>query len=127
MIGDWPVSGSRIDSKTYSDMEDIFTIEKAFEKEEAGWSPVRSVNQFVIAEGERLGVKTYIVVPPLICTLPSLSPSLSPLPPFSPPQFKPQEKNKIGADANVITSKSAPEPAPSPAASAKCTCWSKQP
>jgi hypothetical protein len=68
MIGDWPVSGSRVDTKTYSDTEDIFEIEKDFEKKEEGWSPVRSVNQFVIAEGERLGVKTYIVVPPLICT-----------------------------------------------------------
>lgn len=79
MIGDWPVSGFRVDSKIYSDTEDIFEIEKEFEKKEGGWSPVRSVNQFVIAEGERLGVKTYIVVPPLICTLPSPSP----LPQFS--------------------------------------------
>lgn len=74
MIGDWPVSGSRVDSKIYSDTEDIFEIEKEFEKKEEGWSPVRSVNQFVIAEGEKLGVKTYIVVPPLICTFLSLPP-----------------------------------------------------
>lgn len=76
MIGDWPVSGSRVDSKIYSDTEDIFEIEKEFEKKEEGWSPVRSVNQFVIAEGEKLGVKTYIVIPPLICTFPFPSPSL---------------------------------------------------
>lgn len=75
MIGDWPVSGSRIDSKTYSDIhDDIFAIENEFEEKEEGWSPVRSVNQFVIAEGERLGVKTYIVAPPLICILPFPSP-----------------------------------------------------
>jgi hypothetical protein len=79
MIGDWPVSGSRVDTKTYSDTEDIFEIEREFENKEEGWSPVRTINQFVIAEGERLGVKTYIVVPPLICTLPSSSP----FPPFS--------------------------------------------
>jgi hypothetical protein len=90
MIGDWPVSGSRIDSKTYSDIhDDIFAIEKEFEKKEEGWSPVRSVNQFVIAEGERLGVRTYIVVPPLICTFPSLS-----LPPFSLFPFLYFEKEK---------------------------------
>ncbi|KAE9381141.1 NAD(P)-binding protein [Stipitochalara longipes BDJ] len=66
-LGDWPVSGSRVDSKTYSDLnDDIFEIEKNFEKEEPKWSPVRTVNQFVIETGEKLGVKTYIVVPPLI-------------------------------------------------------------
>jgi hypothetical protein len=74
MIGDWPVSGSRVDSSIYSDMEDIFEIEKEFEGREEGWSPVRSVNQFVVKEGERLGVRTYIVVPPLICTSPSPAP-----------------------------------------------------
>jgi hypothetical protein len=68
MIGDWPVTGSRVDSKTYSDIrDDIFELEKAFEKEEGGWSPVRTINQFVVETGERLGVRTYIVVPPLIC------------------------------------------------------------
>ena len=68
-IGDWPVSGSRVDSKTYSDVkDDVFAIEKEFEKEEPGWSPVRTVNQFVVVTGEKLGVKTYIVVPPLICS-----------------------------------------------------------
>lgn len=70
MIGDWPVTGTRVDEKTYSDVsDDVFELEKMFEREEAGWSPVRSVNQFVVESGERLGVKTYIVVPPLICTL----------------------------------------------------------
>ena len=67
MIGDWPVSGTRVDDKTYSDLEDVFEIEKKLEEEEKGWSPVRSVNQFVVEAGERLGVKTCIVVPPLIC------------------------------------------------------------
>jgi hypothetical protein len=68
MIGDWPVTGTRVDSKTYSDAEtDIFELEKTFEKEEAGWSPVRTVDQFVVESGERLGVRTYLVVPPLIC------------------------------------------------------------
>lgn len=64
-----------MDAKTYSDVhDDIIEIEKALEKEEKGWSPVRSVNQFVIATGEKLGVQTYIVIPPLICMS---SPSLS--------------------------------------------------
>jgi hypothetical protein len=68
MIGDWPVTGTRVDEKTYSDAEeDIFEIEKEFEREEAGWSPVRTVNKFVVEMGENLGVSTYIVVPPLIC------------------------------------------------------------
>jgi hypothetical protein len=72
-IGDWPVSRSRVDSKTYSDIDDnVFEIEKTFEKDEPGWSPVRSVNQFVVETGEQLGVKTYIVVPPLICIALSL-------------------------------------------------------
>jgi hypothetical protein len=70
MIGDWPVTGTRVDEKTYSDISDnVFELEKMFEREEAGWSPVRSVNQFVVESGERLGVRTYIVAPPLICTL----------------------------------------------------------
>ena len=70
MIGDWSVTGTRVDEKTYSDISDnVFELEKMFEREEAGWSPVRSVNQFVVESGERLGVRTYIVVPPLICTL----------------------------------------------------------
>ncbi|PMD64312.1 NAD dependent epimerase/dehydratase family protein [Hyaloscypha bicolor E] len=67
IIGDWPVTGTRVDEKTYSDVsDDVFELEKMFEREEAGWSPVRSVNQLVVESGERLGVKTYIVVPPLI-------------------------------------------------------------
>ncbi|KAH8757077.1 NAD dependent epimerase/dehydratase family protein [Hyaloscypha finlandica] len=67
MIGDWPLTGTRVDEKTYSDVsDDVFELEKIFEREERGWSPVRSVNQFVVENGERLGVRTYIVVPPLI-------------------------------------------------------------
>jgi hypothetical protein len=75
MLGDWPVTGTRIDSKTYSDTKDNpFDLERAFEKEEPGWSPVRTMNQFVVEQGEKLGVRTYIVVPPLICTIPFRSP-----------------------------------------------------
>jgi hypothetical protein len=73
MIGDWPVTGTRVDEKAYSDVsDDVFELEKMLEREEAGWSPVRSVNHFVVESGERLGVRTYIVAPPLICeSLPS--------------------------------------------------------
>jgi hypothetical protein len=78
MIGDWPVTGTRVDEKTYSDVsDDVFELEKMFEREEAGLSPVRSVNQFVVGSGERLGVRTYIVVPPLICTLLFLFPFMT--------------------------------------------------
>jgi hypothetical protein len=78
MIGDWPVTGTRVDEKTYSDVsDDVFELEKMFEREERGWSPVRSVNQFVVESGERLGVKTYIVVPPLTCTLLFLFPFMT--------------------------------------------------
>jgi hypothetical protein len=87
MIGDWPVTGTRVDEKTYSDISDnVFELEKMFEREEAGWSPVRSVNQFVVESGERLGVRTYIVVPPLICTL------LFPFP------FMTMDSGRVGGD-----------------------------
>jgi hypothetical protein len=65
MIGDWPVTGDRVDAKTYSDVgDDIFEIERDFPEDH---SPVRKVNQVVVGLGEKEGVKTYIVAPPLIC------------------------------------------------------------
>ncbi|KAH9221701.1 NAD dependent epimerase/dehydratase family protein [Leptodontidium sp. 2 PMI_412] len=64
MVGDWPVSGERIDTKIYSDVDDdIFDVEKNFPDSH---SPVRSVDQVVVETGEKEGVKTYIVPPPLI-------------------------------------------------------------
>lgn len=65
MLGDWPVTGDRIDNKTYSDVDDdIYEIEKRFPED---LSPVRKVDQVVVDVGEELGVKTYVVPPPLIC------------------------------------------------------------
>ncbi|KAG4437897.1 hypothetical protein IFR05_006616 [Cadophora sp. M221] len=64
MLGDWPVSGERVDTKVYSDVgDDIFSIEKNFSDSH---SPVRQVDQLVVETGEKEGVKTYIVPPPLI-------------------------------------------------------------
>lgn len=65
MVADWPVSGERIDTGIHSDVdEDIFQSEK---ENLEPWSGVRTVNQLVVRLGEDLGVKTYIVAPPLIC------------------------------------------------------------
>jgi hypothetical protein len=65
MLGDWPVSGERIDTAIYSDIsDDIYAIEKNFPETH---SPVRKVNQLVVALGEELRVKTYLVPAPLIC------------------------------------------------------------
>lgn len=65
MLGDWPVSGERVDTAIYSDVSDnIFDIEKHFPETH---SPVRKVNQLVVALGEELHVKTYLVPAPLIC------------------------------------------------------------
>ena len=65
MLGDWPVTGDRVDTAIYSDVEDdIFEIEKHFPDQ---FSPVRKVNQLVVHVGEREDVKTYIVPAPLIC------------------------------------------------------------
>ncbi len=70
MIGDWPVTGDRTDTKTYSDVGDnIFEIERNFPDSH---SPVRRVNQLVVEMGEKEGVKTHIVAPPLICKLRNL-------------------------------------------------------
>src|SRR4051812_17429167 len=64
-VGDWPESGGRVDTSVHSDVtEDIFRLEKEFPEDR---SPTRTLNQFVIATGEKEGVKTFIVVPPLIC------------------------------------------------------------
>jgi hypothetical protein len=65
MLGDWPITGDRIDTKIYSDVDDdIFEIQKVFPDD---LSPVRKVNLAVVDMGEKEGVKTYIVPPPLIC------------------------------------------------------------
>ena len=69
MLGDWPVTGDRIDTGIYSDIdENIFEVEKNFPESH---SPVRKVNQLVIELGEKEGVNTYIIPPPLICMLTS--------------------------------------------------------
>ncbi len=66
MLGDWPVSGDRIDTRVYSDTEDIFEIQKTIPDND---SPVRVVDQSVVEIGEKEGVKTYIIAPPLICKI----------------------------------------------------------
>jgi len=71
MLGDWPESGGRVDTSFHSDVdEDIFTTEKDFPE---NFSSVRKLNQIVVALGEEKKVKTYIVVPPLICMWPAKS------------------------------------------------------
>jgi hypothetical protein len=68
MIADWPLIGSRIDIETHSDMRNnVWEVEKALQGKEPGGSKVRDVNQFVAQKGEELGVRTAIVIPPLIC------------------------------------------------------------
>ncbi|KAK0119249.1 hypothetical protein ONS95_008100 [Cadophora gregata] len=63
-LGDWPVTGDRIDTKVYSDVDDdIFEIEKNFPDSH---SPVRDVDLAVVDLGEKEGVKTYVVAAPLI-------------------------------------------------------------
>jgi len=65
-LGDWPISGERVDTHVHSDVdENIYEIERDFPDSH---SPVRKVNQLVVGLGETEGVKTYIVPPPLICT-----------------------------------------------------------
>ena len=65
MLGDWPITGDRIDTAIYSDVEeDIFEIEKNFPDQH---SPVRKVDQLVVELGDKEGVKTHIVPAPLIC------------------------------------------------------------
>ncbi|CZR50992.1 related to NAD dependent epimerase/dehydratase family protein [Phialocephala subalpina] len=65
MVGDWPISKDPpIEPMIYSDKHDnIFETEKNWPEE---FSPVRKVNQLVVELGEKEGVKTYIVPPPLI-------------------------------------------------------------
>ncbi|KAL2072622.1 hypothetical protein VTL71DRAFT_11965 [Oculimacula yallundae] len=64
MLGDWPVSGERVDTKVYSDVtDDIYDIEKNFPDSH---SPVRKVDLAVAETGEEEGVRTYIVPAPLI-------------------------------------------------------------
>ncbi|TVY42566.1 hypothetical protein LSUB1_G001216 [Lachnellula subtilissima] len=63
-VGDWPLTGDRIDTSIHSDVdEDIYEFEKTHPET---LSPVRNVDLRVVELGERHGVKTYIVVPPLI-------------------------------------------------------------
>ena len=71
MLGDWPVTGERIDTSTYSDVvDDIYSIESGFLEQ---YSPVRKINQVVVGLGEDKGVRTYIIPAPLICKPSSLS------------------------------------------------------
>ncbi|KAE8448381.1 hypothetical protein EG329_009625 [Mollisiaceae sp. DMI_Dod_QoI] len=64
MVGDWPITGDRVDTKVYSDKhENIFEIERDWPE---SFSPVRTVNQVVVETGEKEDVKTYVVSPPLI-------------------------------------------------------------
>ena len=88
-MGDWPISGERIDTHVYSDVdENIYEIERDFPDSH---SPVRKVNQLVVGLGETEGVKTYIVPPPLICTSHGIqsdhSPTLRVLEPSQPFRF----------------------------------------
>lgn len=65
MIGDWPITKDRVDAKIYSDKhDDLYELEKNWRD---AFSPVRKVNQLVVEVGEKEGVQTYIVSPPLIC------------------------------------------------------------
>lgn len=64
MIGDWPVTKERVDTRIYSDLDDIFEIERDFPED---YSAVRKVNQLVIKLGEQEGVHTFLIPPPLIC------------------------------------------------------------
>jgi len=68
-LGDWPVTGERVDTSTHSDVEeDIYEVEKSYTED---FSPVRKVDLLVAEFGEEQSVKTYIVPPPLICVYPS--------------------------------------------------------
>ncbi|TVY27422.1 hypothetical protein LHYA1_G004183 [Lachnellula hyalina] len=63
-VGDWPLTGDRIDTSIHSDVnEDIYEFEKTHPET---LSPVRNVDLRVVELGERHGVQTYIVIPPLI-------------------------------------------------------------
>ncbi len=67
MLGDWPITEQRIDTEVHSDIaEDIHELEQQVTESH---SPVRKLNQFVVAAGLEEGVRTYIVPPPLICQL----------------------------------------------------------
>jgi hypothetical protein len=55
-----------VDTTIHSDVdEDIYGVEKGLEEDD-GFSPVRKVDLLVVEFGEEVGVKTYIVPPPLI-------------------------------------------------------------
>ncbi|TVY59233.1 hypothetical protein LCER1_G000238 [Lachnellula cervina] len=61
-VGDWPLTGDRIDTSVHSD-EDMYEFEKTHPET---LSPVRNVDLRVVELGEQHGVQTYIIVPPLI-------------------------------------------------------------
>ncbi|TVY85799.1 hypothetical protein LAWI1_G007313, partial [Lachnellula willkommii] len=63
-VGDWPLTGDRIDTSVHSDVdEDIYEFEKTHPET---LSPVRNIDLRVVELGEQHGVQTYIIVPPLI-------------------------------------------------------------
>jgi hypothetical protein len=65
MVADWPITASRIDTTIHSDTEeDVYKLEQSYDEP---WSGVRDVNQIVVAAGVEVGVRTAIVIPPLIC------------------------------------------------------------
>lgn len=59
------MSGEWVDTKVYSDLDDIYSYEK---NHRATYSQ-RVVDLAVVETGEKLGVTTYIIVPPTICKL----------------------------------------------------------
>lgn len=63
-FGDHPITGSP-DTHILRDVDDVFGWEQ---KDPSAWS-VREVDVAVTVTGEQLGVKTFIVNPPIICEL----------------------------------------------------------
>ena len=61
-FGDLPITGKAV-LDVRSDMDDIFSWEKDHQED---WI-LRKVDVTISEIGSRLGVKTYIVTPPLIC------------------------------------------------------------
>jgi len=64
-MGDHPITKKFVDTKIYSDKEDIYEYELKREKEETYGQRVADIA--TIQAGEEFGVKTYLVVPPTIC------------------------------------------------------------
>jgi hypothetical protein len=65
ILGDQPISKKFIDTKIYSDKEDIYAYEVEREKKETYGQRVADIATVKI--GEEMGVKTYIILPPTIC------------------------------------------------------------